>query len=70
MMQTINNFTELIKYFSQPEIEFKHISEICCQSMCIIFLDEHTKERAIELLIEYWNKWGQVKERPIFIDFD
>lgn len=70
MMQTINNFTELIKYFNRPEIEFKQIKEICCQGMCVIFVEEYTKERAIELLIEYWSKWGKVREKPIFIDAD
>jgi len=67
-MQTINNFNELIKYFNRPEIEFKHIQEICTSGLCVIFVNDHTKERAIELLIEYWSKWGQVRERPIFID--
>ncbi len=68
MEQTIHNFNELIKYFNRPEIEFKHIQEICTSGLSIIFVHDHTKERAIELLIEYWSKWGQVREKPIFID--
>jgi hypothetical protein len=67
---TINNFNELIRYFNRPEIEFKHIQEICTAGLCVIFVEDHTKERAIELLIEYWSKWGKVREKPIFIDVD
>jgi hypothetical protein len=70
MMQTINNFNELIKYFNRPEIEFKHIQEICTSGLCVIFVNDHTKESAIKLLHEYWCKWGQLKERPIFIDVE
>lgn len=70
MMQTINNFNELIKYFNRPEIEFKHIQDICCKALCIIFLNEHTKENAIKLLIEFWEKWKHTKEKPIFIDVE
>jgi hypothetical protein len=66
----INNFNELIHYFSRPEVEYKHIQEICCKAMCIIFVDEHPKERAIQLLIDFWDKWQHTKEKPIFIDVD
>jgi hypothetical protein len=38
--------------------------------MCIIFVDEHPKERAIQLLIDFWDKWQHTKEKPIFIDVD
>ena len=67
-MIQINNFNQLIEYFKRPEIEFKHIQEICNTGLCVIFINEPTKERAIELLIEYWSKWALVRERPIFID--
>jgi hypothetical protein len=33
-----------------------------------LFIEEHTKEEAIQLLIAFWAKWGDVKEKPLFIE--
>jgi hypothetical protein len=66
----IDNFNQLIEYFNQPEIEFEHIQEICNKGLGVIFLEDYTKYDAINILIEYWLKWGDKVERPIFIDLD
>jgi sulfatase maturation enzyme AslB (radical SAM superfamily) len=64
----INTFEEMITYFKRPEVEFSHIEEITRESLKCIFIEEHTKEEAIQLLIAFWAKWGAVEEKPIFIE--
>jgi hypothetical protein len=63
----INTFEEMIHYFKQPEVEFGDIEEITRESLKCIFIEEHTKEEAIQLLIAFWAKWGHTKEKPLFI---
>lgn len=71
MINTIKNFDELLEYFKRPEIEFEHIEKICHEGLCVFFTGKHTKEEAIKLITDYWNKWGGKNvERPIFIDAD
>jgi hypothetical protein len=66
----INNFNQLIAYFNQPEIEFKHIQQICNEGLGVIFINDYSKRDAINLLIDYWQTWGDKVERPIFIGLD
>jgi hypothetical protein len=67
-MIEINNFNQLIEYFKRPEIKVCHIEKICSEGMVVFFIGTPKKEHAIKLLIEYWGKYGNAKERPLFID--
>jgi hypothetical protein len=67
-MKQINNFNQLIEYFKQPEVEFCHIQQVCNEGLGVIFLKDYHKKKAIKLLIDYWELWGNKVERPIFID--
>jgi hypothetical protein len=67
MKKEINNFRELIEYFNRPEVEFRHIQQICNTSLCLFFINDYNKEEAIKAIIDYWNKWKHTKERPLFI---
>jgi sulfatase maturation enzyme AslB (radical SAM superfamily) len=63
----INGIEELISYFKEPHLSFAQIEQITNQGLNLIFVEEHTKEQAIELLIKFWNKWKDHNEKPLFI---
>jgi hypothetical protein len=64
----LNSFEDMIAYFKRPEVEFSHIEDITRESLKCIFIEDHTKEDAIRLLIEFWQQWGDKHEKPIFIE--
>lgn len=64
----ISTFEELIHYFKQPEVEFSHIDKITREALKVYFIEKHPKEKAIQLLIVFWAKWGHSKEKPLFIE--
>jgi hypothetical protein len=68
MKKKINNFEELINYFKQPEVEFSDIDKITREALKVHFIEKHPKEEAIQLLVDFWAKWGAVEEKPIFIE--
>jgi hypothetical protein len=63
----ISTFEELIYYFKQPEVEFSDIDKITREALKVYFIEKHPKEEAIQLLIDFWAKWGHTKEKPLFI---
>lgn len=64
----ISTFEELINYCKQPEVEFDEIQKITSEGLKIYFVKQHPKEKAIQLLIVFWAKWGHSKEKPLFIE--
>ena len=63
----ISTFEELIHNFRQPEVEFSDIDKITREALKVYFIEKHPKEEAIQLLINFWAKWGDKPETPIFI---
>lgn len=70
MNYSINNFNELIRFFERPEVTVEQIEEITAKSLYVFFIGKNTKEDAIKQLIKFWDKWGETREKPIFIDLD
>lgn len=70
MNYSINNFNELIRFFERPEVTVEQIEEITAKSLYVFFIGKNTKEDAIKKLIKFWDKWGETREKPIFIDVD
>jgi predicted protein tyrosine phosphatase len=68
MKTKINSFKELIAYFKRPEVEFSDIQQITSDALKAYFVDQHPKEEAIQLLIDFWAKWEHTKEKPLFIE--
>jgi hypothetical protein len=68
MKTKINTFEEMIAYFKQPEVEFSEIDRVTREALKIHFIDKHPKEEAIQLLVDFWAKWGDKPEKPIFIE--
>ncbi len=66
----INGFGDLIAYFKQTHVTFTQIEQITNQGLKLYFVEEHSKERAIELLIKFWDKWKNHNEKPLFIMLD
>jgi len=68
MKTKINSFEELIAYFKRPEVEFSEIDRVTREALKIHFIEKHPKEEAIQLLVDFWAKWGATEEKPIFIE--
>lgn len=63
----INGFEDLISYFRHPYVTFAQIEQITNQGLNLIFVEQYTKEQAIELLIKFWDQWKDHNEKPLFI---
>lgn len=71
MEQTrIKTFDELIMYFERPEVTFKEMNEILTQAIGSFFINDYTKEDAIEHLKVHWQKKQEPNCRAIFLDPD
>lgn len=70
-MKTIvlSNFDDLIKYIQDSEeLSNSELNEILMSSIRCLMTYDHSKEKSIQILKEFWIVWGRKKERPIFID--
>lgn len=65
----INNFDDLILFFNKQETTIEHIKDICQKGLNLIVLkDYENKEILINTIFEFWYKWKNAKEKPIFLD--
>ena len=70
-MKTVNNFDELITYIKENDLSQKQINDLLNFTIhSYYFKDFNSKDELIESLINFWEKWKDIKERPIFIDTD
>lgn len=70
-MKTVKNFDELITYIRESDLSQKQINELLNHTLHSFYLkDFNSKDDLIESLIIFWEKWKDIKERPIFIDAD
>lgn len=65
---TIKSYDDLIQLIETNELDLKSVNDLLTNTMGCIFLNEHPKERLIEILKAFVNKWRHTKEKPIFID--
>ena len=65
---TINSFTELIDYLRTSDLDSKQTEQVISQGLRVWFIGPHTKETLIQSLVDYWDEWGNKKERPLFVD--
>ena len=61
----LKTFNDYIAYFKRPEVSREKMNKIVCNSFKVIILKEGTKDEAIRSFVEFWNKWGTTRERPI-----
>jgi sulfatase maturation enzyme AslB (radical SAM superfamily) len=70
-MKTVKNFDELITFIREFDLNQKQINEVINNTIHSFYLkDFNSKDELIESLIIFWEKWKDIKERPIFIDYD
>jgi hypothetical protein len=70
-MKTVSNFDELITFIRECDLNQKQINEVINNTIHSFYLkDFNSKDELIESLIIFWEKWKDIKERPIFIDVD
>jgi hypothetical protein len=70
-MTTINTYSQLIEFIRANNLSIKQTNEIITASLNVIVLEDYnTKEDLLKAIETYWNKWKNIKERPIFIGLD
>jgi hypothetical protein len=46
----------------------KQIIQLIQDTLFVYFLNDYKKTEIIELLKDYWSKYGRLKQRPLFIE--
>ncbi len=65
----INSFDEFIDFIEKSDLTQKQIDSLVGQSLFVWYVKEyHSKSEMINVLKDFWAEWGNVKEKPLFID--
>ena len=70
-MNTINNFDDMIQFIKEHDLTPDQTHELvktCINSY--IVTDYKSKDELITALTDFWSKWKDTVERPLFIDLD
>lgn len=70
-MTTINNFDDMIQFIREHDLTPDQTHELvrtCINSYLVT--DYKSKDELITALTDFWSKWKDVDERPLFIDLD
>ena len=66
---TIKSFDELLEFIESIEkLSIEKLNEILIQTIHCLMIYDHSKKETIQILNLFWEKWGNQKERPLFID--
>ncbi len=65
----IKSFDDLIEFIENEEASLKDIEEIVRQTMRVIVIsdEKYDKRDLIEKLKDFWNKFKDAQERPLFL---
>ena len=66
MYREITTTNKTITKQQQTHTKPYNIGLFLCPQIYVSFV--YTKDEAIKILINFWNKWGHTRERPLFID--
>lgn len=70
-MTTINTYSQLIDFIRSNNLNIEQINKLITASLNVIVLEDYnTKEDLLKAIETYWNKWKNIKDRPIFIGLD
>ncbi len=65
----INSFDELLIFFKKEDTTIEQIKDVCGKGLKIFILQNYIdKEILINIIVDFWNKWKNYNEKPIFID--
>lgn len=63
----INTFDQFIDFIENSNLTEKQIIQLIQETLFVFFLNDYKKTELIELLKDYWSKYGHLKQRPLFI---
>ena len=66
----INNFNELIDFIKNEDVSINDINKLTQVTIGGILVTSRTRVEAIANILNYWKKYSDTKEKPIFIDLD
>lgn len=67
----IKTFEDLIEFLENNALSEKKINEILITTLHSIYTgDTVNKKEMIQAIKEFWEKWSEQPERPIFIDLE
>lgn len=70
-MIEINTFEDLLQFIEQNDLTHKQISDIVQASTNSILINKYErKEDLIHDLKQFWSRWKNHNEKPIFINCD
>ena len=67
----IKTFEDLIQFLENHDLPEKKINEILIATIQSLYTgDTANKSEMIQALKEFWEKWSDKPERPLFIDLE
>lgn len=68
MQIEINNIDDLTDFILQTKLSSKEVNEIIRNALQVIVINEHSKEELAALVIDFYNSYSRLQERPLFLD--
>ena len=66
----INTFEDLIEVIEKYDLNESQRNELVRLSLKVIVIENYNKKELISKLKTFWNKFGNGKEKPIFLGID
>lgn len=67
----INSIDSLCKFISEHKPSLSLINQILWHmDLKAIIINEHTPEEYCNQITAFWAKWKDIKEKPLFIDYE
>jgi hypothetical protein len=65
---TVNNIDELIDFILQTKLSINEVNEVIRSTLKVIVLNDYSKEELAVLVNDFYNKYSNIKDRPLFLD--
>jgi len=67
-MINITSFEDMLEFINGNELTEPQINEILISAIGIITIYPFPKQRLIDRLRNFWNEWGRLTDRPLFLE--
>lgn len=67
MKININSFEELIEFLQTGHLDDDQLIEVVHKALKV-YVTKEPKDILLNRIVEYWQKWGRAKERPLFLE--
>jgi hypothetical protein len=67
-MINITSFEDMLEFINGNELTEPQINAILISAIGIITIYPFPKQRLIDRLRNFWNEWGMLTDRPLFLE--